>query len=127
MRQLLRDVVSFRQSQHHLGGLHHVLAEHARRDGADTARHGRDGIDDIDDLIERDIAHKRAVIGDVDADVDERLARRDVIRTDHGGVTHTGHDDIGLARKLLEIGRARVGYGHGRVALEQQHGERLAR
>ena len=65
MRQLLRDVVSFRQSHHHLGGLHDVLAQHARRDRADAARHGRDGIDDIDDLIERDIAHERAVIGDI--------------------------------------------------------------
>ena len=60
------------------------------------------------------------------AHVDDDRARLDPVAPDELGRAGRGDDDIGLAAQVGEVFRFDVRYGHGRLALEHQHGDRLA-
>ena len=78
-----------------------------------------------DRLVEVDVAVE-AVVGAVDADVDDGRARLDPVALDHPVAADGGDEDVGAPADLGQVAGARVADRDRRVGAEQQLGHRLA-
>ena len=62
----------------------------------------------------------------IDADVDERRAGLDHLRSDEAGAADGGDQNVGLAGDRRQVARFGVANRHRRVLVQQQHGRGLA-
>jgi hypothetical protein len=66
----------------------------------------------------------RAIGDSIDTHIDHSCAGTDVIRSDHGGASHGGDDDVGTENRCRQIAGLRMADGDCgiRVYQEQRHG-----
>ena len=93
--------------------------------GPDAAGDRRDRAGDLGRRVEVDVAVE-AVVGAVDADVDDRRARLDPVALDHPGAPDRGDQHVGAAADRRPGRACASGSRHGGVGAEQQLGHRLA-
>ena len=102
-----------------------VAQKHRDRHRADAARNRGHEARDVEDR-RIDVADELPVLRAVHADVDDGRARLHHVGRHEPGPADGGDEDVGAARVLGEIRRARVADRHGRVLREEQHRHRLA-
>src|SRR5215813_4278920 len=124
----LADGVLTRQSARGLafGRGQRVLQEHRHGEQADAAGDGRHAGRALLDGLEVDVAGELAGLQAIDAHVDHPRAVLHHVTRDHARTAGGHAQHVRATRVLGEVPCARVAHRHGRMAREQQLGERLA-
>ena len=103
-----------------------ILQQHDPGHGAAAAGDRCDPAGLLRDRLKVHIAAKLAVLVPVHGNVNDSSAFLHHVRRNQVAAPHSGDENIRLTGDFPEIGGAGVADGDGSVAMEQQHGLRLA-